>query len=102
MFVIGLMVLNRLPLKGESGRDAGASLPFYMVVIIFICCFLGLAFSFYPYIVPGELTLFEAASAPDSLKIILVGSLFVLPFIGAYTVFSYYTFRGKAEALRYY
>ena len=102
MFVLGFMVLNRLPLKDESGRDAGASLPFYMVVIIFICCFLGLAFSFYPYIVPGELTLFEAASAPDSLKIILVGSLFVLPFIGAYTVFSYYTFRGKAEALRYY
>jgi cytochrome bd-type quinol oxidase subunit 2 len=36
------------------------------------------------------------------LMIILIGSLFVLPFIGAYTVFSYYTFRGKTENLRYY
>ncbi|MBF7072617.1 cytochrome d ubiquinol oxidase subunit II [Glaciecola sp. MH2013] len=98
MFILGFLVLKRLPLAD----DAGASLPFYMVVIIFVCCFLGLSFSFYPYVVPGQLTLNEAASSPASLKIILIGSVFVLPFIGAYTVFSYYTFRGKAEQLRYY
>jgi cytochrome d ubiquinol oxidase subunit II len=98
MFILGYRVLSRLPLEG----DYGASLPFYMVIVVFVCCFLGLSFSFYPYVVPGELTLFEAASAPESLRIILVGSLFVLPFIIAYTVFSYYTFRGKAEKLRYY
>lgn len=98
MFALGYAVLHRLPLQD----DRGAWLPFVIVVIVFVCCFLGLSFSFYPYIVPGELTLFEAASAPESLMIILVGSLFVLPFIGAYTVFSYYTFRGKTEDLRYY
>jgi cytochrome bd-type quinol oxidase subunit 2 len=42
-----------------------------------------------------------AASAPESLFIILVGSVLVLLFILAYTAFSYYVFRGKATELRY-
>ena len=53
------------------------------------------------YVVPEKLTLYEAASAPESLFIILVGTLFVLPTIMAYTVLSYYVFRGKATDLRY-
>ena len=60
-----------------------------------------MAYSFYPYVVPDQLTIYDAAAAPESLMIILVGALFVLPVIIAYSAFSYYVFRGKATALRY-
>jgi cytochrome d ubiquinol oxidase subunit II len=60
-----------------------------------------MAYSFYPYVVPEKLTIYEAASAPESLMIILVGTLFVLPTILGYTILSYYIFRGKATELRY-
>ncbi|MDP3547527.1 MAG: cytochrome d ubiquinol oxidase subunit II, partial [Phreatobacter sp.] len=50
---------------------------------------------------PERLTIWQAASAPESLLIILFGALFVLPMIIGYTVFSYYVFRGKASELRY-
>jgi cytochrome bd ubiquinol oxidase subunit II len=63
--------------------------------------FFGLAYSFYPFVVPERLTIWQAASAPESLFIILVGAVFVLPFIAGYTAFSYYVFRGKASELRY-
>ena len=61
----------------------------------------GMAYSFYPYIVPERITIWDAASATESLWIIFVGTLFVLPTILAHTVVSHVIFRGKATALRY-
>jgi cytochrome bd ubiquinol oxidase subunit II len=75
--------------------------PFMGAASLFVLGFLGLAYSFYPYVVPEKLTIWQAASAPESLFIILMGALVVLPVIAAYTVFSYYVFRGKATELRY-
>jgi cytochrome d ubiquinol oxidase subunit II len=55
----------------------------------------------FPYIVPERLTLFQAASAPESLSLILIGAAFVLPVILAYTVLAWRIFGGKALDLRY-
>jgi cytochrome d ubiquinol oxidase subunit II len=60
-----------------------------------------MAYSFYPYVVPERLTVFQAASAPESLMIILVGAIVVLPMIVGYTVLSYAVFRGKAREMDY-
>jgi cytochrome bd ubiquinol oxidase subunit II len=76
-------------------------LPFAGGAGIFTLAFLGLAWSFLPYIVPDRLTIHQAASAPESLAVILVGTLFVLPVILGYSALSYRVFRGKATELRY-
>ncbi|MEM8555381.1 MAG: cytochrome d ubiquinol oxidase subunit II, partial [Pseudomonadota bacterium] len=91
------IALQNLPTQ----NDRFAWVPFLAGAGLFTLSFAGLAYSFYPYIVPEKLTIFEAASAPEALSIILVGTLFVLPTIGGYTVLSYYIFRGKARELRY-
>lgn len=98
LFIVCHMVLKRLPLKD----DAGCWLPFIIALFIFLFCFQGLAVSFFPYIVPGQMDIFEAASAPESLRFILVGAVIVVPCILAYTVFSYRVFWGKATDLKYY
>lgn len=96
--VIGLAVLlSRLPKAG----DRHSWMPFAMVIGIYILCFLGLAFSFFPYIVPEQMLIVEAASAPASLWIILIGTIFVLPVLAGYTVFAYWVFNGKAGELHY-
>jgi cytochrome d ubiquinol oxidase subunit II len=69
---------------------------------IFMLGFHGLAYSFFPYIVPDRLTVWQAAAAPESLMIIFVGALVVLPIIAVYSAFAYRTFWGKATDLRYY
>ena len=63
--------------------------------------FVGLAYSFYPYVVPDQMTIYEAAAAPESLAIILAGTVFVLPIILGYTALAYTIFRGKAVQLSY-
>ncbi|MFZ5708581.1 MAG: cytochrome d ubiquinol oxidase subunit II [Pseudomonadota bacterium] len=78
-----------------------AWLPFAAATVLFALGFVGMAYSFYPYIVPDRITIAEAASAPESLAIILWGVIFVLPAIIAYTALSYVIFRGKAKRLSY-
>jgi len=97
-FVANDILLRRLPKAG----DRHCSLPFYIVVGIFILSFTGLAFSFFPEIVPGQLNIWEAASARESLQFILVGAVIVVPVILLYTAFSYRVFRGKATDLHYH
>jgi cytochrome d ubiquinol oxidase subunit II len=89
--------LRRLPAAGD--RFAWA--PFVAAGSLFVLAYLGLAYSFYPYVVPERLTIYEAAAAPESLLIILIGTLFVLPVILGYSVLAYWIFRGKARDLSY-
>lgn len=91
------IALRRLP----TANDSFAWFPIVASVVLFTLAFFGLAYSFYPFVVPEQLTIYEAASAPESLFIILIGTLFVLPTILAYTALSYTVFRGKATELRY-
>jgi cytochrome bd ubiquinol oxidase subunit II len=97
--IIGLLwwSLRQLP----HALDHWAWLPFVATTLLFILGFGGMAYSFYPYVVPEKLTIYEAASAPESLWIILIGVMVVLPMILAYTVLSYTIFRGKATSLSY-
>ncbi len=82
--------------------DRFRHVPFVGGSALFGLAFLGLAYSFYPYVVPEKLTIYEAASAPESLMIILLGVVVVMPMIAAYTALAYVVFRGKARALTYY
>lgn len=98
----GLFLVLWLSLR--SGREASEDwtwVPFVAVTILMALAFAGMAYSFYPYVVPERLTIYEAASAPESLFIILIGTCFVLPTIIAYSALSYWIFRGKAKALSY-
>lgn len=72
--------------------------PFLAALGLFAMCYLGLAISLFPYVVPPSLTLYEAAAAPQSQAFLLVGTLFLLPVILMYSGWSYWVFRGKVRA----
>ena len=76
-------------------------LPFVLLILVFVLGFLGLAYSIYPFVVIDRLTIWQAASSPASLKVILIGVLISVPAIIGYTIFSYRVFRGKARELKY-
>ncbi|HYP79268.1 MAG TPA: cytochrome d ubiquinol oxidase subunit II, partial [Steroidobacteraceae bacterium] len=63
--------------------------------------FYGLAWSLFPYLVVDSITIWDAASAPESLQFILVGALVVLPAILGYTIYVYRVFHGKSRPLGY-
>lgn len=97
-----LFIADRYLKRFPHPNDAGCWIPFACAIMIFLLSFIGLAYSFFPYVVPNRLDVWQAASAPESLKFILVGTAIVLPTIIGYTIFAYRIFRGKASQLRYY
>ncbi len=94
--------LKRLPTRLREGNEYGAWVPFAASVGIFCLAFYGLAYSLFPWLVIDKITIWQAASAKESLMIIFVGAMVVLPAIIAYTAFAYRVFWGKARALTYY
>jgi cytochrome bd ubiquinol oxidase subunit II len=97
--VIGLAIFLSRPVRAN---DALSWVPLATAGTLFALGFIGIAYSFYPYVVPDKLTVWDAASSPEALSIILIGTLFVLPVILAYSILAHWIFRGKATALSYY
>jgi cytochrome d ubiquinol oxidase subunit II len=98
LFLLTYRFINALE-KQSSKREW---LPFACVVAIFWLAFFGIAYSIFPYVIIGKVTLWEAAAATESLWVIFWGAIVVLPTILGYTLFSYRIFKGKATALTYY
>lgn len=69
--------------------------PFLSAVGIFMLAYIGLVISNVPYLVPPTITVWQAAAAPTSQVFVLIGVCLLLPLILGYTVFIYWTFRGK-------
>ncbi|MGN6389461.1 MAG: cytochrome d ubiquinol oxidase subunit II [Burkholderiaceae bacterium] len=80
--------------RDVPARDAH---PFLAAMVLFALCYLGLGISLFPYVVPHQLTLWDAAATPKTQAFLLIGTLFILPVIFMYTGWSYWVFRGKVR-----
>jgi cytochrome d ubiquinol oxidase subunit II len=94
---VPLLVLASIIVLERSLGHAPNRVPFLMSLALAFLGYTGLAISIWPYIVPPTITIWEAASPPISQGFLLVGTLFILPFILMYTTWSYYVFRGKVR-----
>lgn len=70
-------------------------LPFYLSIAIFLLAYLGFAISVWPNVIPHSVTIWDAAAPVKAQKFILVGISILLPVLIAYTLYSYYVFKGK-------
>jgi cytochrome d ubiquinol oxidase subunit II len=72
--------------------------PFVFALLLLFLGYSGLAISLWPNIIPPSISIWDAASPPQSMGFTMVGALFIIPFILAYTTWSYYVFRGKVKS----
>jgi cytochrome d ubiquinol oxidase subunit II len=76
----------------EDGRTYS---PFLLSIALFLLGYLGLAISLFPYIVPPNVTVWQAANTPTSQLFALIGFSIVMPLTVLYTGWAYWVFRGK-------
>ena len=96
---VGLAIFLRRPQRAD---DALSWVPLAVAGILFALGFIGIAYSFYPYLIADRLDIWQAAASPEALSIILIGTIFVLPVILGYSLLAHWIFRGKATQLSYY
>lgn len=101
LFLVIARSLRRLPTRLEQGNEYGVGVPFWCAVGVFVLAFYGLAYSLFPYLVVGQLTVWQAAAAPEALMLIFVGACVMLPIIIGASLFVYRVFSGKAQVLDY-
>lgn len=73
-------------------------MPFLTTALMFMIAFLSLAISFWPYIIPPGMTVYDAASVSNAQVFMLHGIAILLPIVLIYTCVVYWIFRGKVGA----
>jgi len=76
--------------------------PFLWALALFGLCFVGLAISIWPDVIPGRVTIWQAAAPEKSQIFMLVGAVVLVPVILAYTAWAYWVFRGKVDSHGYH
>jgi len=89
-----LVLVTFYGLLRSVARNANYT-PFLLTLVLIFLGYSGLGISIWPNIIPPSISIWDAAAPPQSQGFMLVGTLFIIPFILGYTFWSYYVFRGK-------
>jgi cytochrome bd ubiquinol oxidase subunit II len=76
--------------------------PFFLAMGLFLTAYLGIAASLWPWLIPGAITVWDAAAPPESQRFLLYGMVPLVPVILIYTAYSYWVFRGKVTGEGYH
>ncbi|MCP6761642.1 MAG: cytochrome d ubiquinol oxidase subunit II [Fischerella sp. CENA71] len=96
--VLGVLLISLL-IRSLFRKEERA--PFIWTILLFLLTFIGLAMVVFPYIIPTEITIYEAAADPSALvfMIIFIGAL--IPVMLFYNLYQYIVFRGKITGGHY-
>ena len=90
-----VMLFTFLLVRSVAKRDQIK--PFVYTLALIFLGYSGLGISLWPNIIPPDISIWDAASPPQSQGFVLVGALFIIPIILVYTFGAYYIFRGKVK-----
>jgi cytochrome d ubiquinol oxidase subunit II len=91
-FVTTGILVWRLLVRGRE------HIALYAAEGLLLIAFAGLVATLWPYLIPYNVTILQAASPERSQLVLLVGVGIVVPFILIYSGYAYYVFRGKVKA----
>ncbi len=98
--VINILAIANIPREVHHGRDFRAFLSSCVAMLALLALF---GIGMYPYMIyslpdpENSLTIYNAASSPSTLKIMLIIALIGIPLVLSYTVSIYWIFRGKVK-----
>jgi len=75
--------------------------PFIWTILIFLITFVGLGLIVFPYIIPNQITIYQAAAAPSALVFMLTFIGVLIPIMLFYNIYNYVVFRGKVVGSAY-
>jgi cytochrome d ubiquinol oxidase subunit II len=96
--LIGIFLIWRLWVSLSRERDVA---PFVLTILIFLLTFVGLALVVFPFIIPTNITIYQAAASQSSLVFMLIFIGVLIPIMLFYNIYQYVVFRGKVTSSYY-
>ncbi|MBF2026091.1 MAG: cytochrome d ubiquinol oxidase subunit II [Oscillatoriales cyanobacterium C42_A2020_001] len=96
--ILGILLISRLVTSLDRRQERA---PFVWTILLFVLTFLGLGLIVFPYIIPTEITIYEASADPSSLVIMIIFIGFLIPVMLFYNLYQYIVFRGKVTGRSY-
>ena len=96
--LLGILLIGLL-VKSLDRRQERT--PLIWTILLFLLTFFGLALVVFPYIIPTEITIYEAAADPSALVFMIIFTGFLIPVMVFYNIYQYIVFRGKVTSDRY-
>ncbi|TVQ19357.1 MAG: cytochrome d ubiquinol oxidase subunit II [Leptolyngbya sp. DLM2.Bin15] len=90
--VLGIILVGLL-LRSLNKEEENT--PFVWTILIFLLTFIGLGMIVFPYIIPTQITIYQAAAAPSALVFMLTFIGVLIPIMLFYNIYNYVVFRGK-------
>jgi cytochrome bd ubiquinol oxidase subunit II len=96
--ILGIVLISQLISSLDRKQERA---PFVWTILIFVLTFIGLALVVFPYIIPPQITIYEAAADPSALVFMLIFIGFLIPVMLFYNLYQYVVFRGKVTGGEY-
>ncbi|OZI71512.1 cytochrome d ubiquinol oxidase subunit II [Bordetella genomosp. 12] len=90
-FVVAEMLLARLPGKA----DRFAWLPFVLCVMLYLLMLAGLGYSFFPYLILDDMTIWDGSGALDSMRLVMAGVVIGVPVVVVFNILAYRSVFGR-------
>lgn len=74
------------------------ALPFVLTLLIFLVVLGGLGYSFFPYLVLDDITIWDAAASVGSLRLVLAAAIVALPVVLIFNIWVYWRMFGLSIA----
>lgn len=75
--------------------------PLIWTILIFLLSFIGLALIVFPYVIPTQITIYQAAASSSALVFMLIFIGFLIPIMLFYNIYQYVVFQGKVTGGQY-
>jgi cytochrome d ubiquinol oxidase subunit II len=92
--LLGVLLLGLL---WRSLNRKQENAPFVWTILLFVLSFLGLGLVVFPYVIPTQITIYDAAATPSSLVFMLIFIGVLIPIMLFYNIYQYVVFRGKVK-----
>jgi cytochrome d ubiquinol oxidase subunit II len=102
-FCFFVFTVCALAIAWVAGRDdADDRIGFGLALAMMLSGMVALGLSFFPYVIPFQISLWKAASHSSSHEFLLIGALLTTPVILTYTAFAFWVFHGRTPADGWY
>jgi cytochrome d ubiquinol oxidase subunit II len=102
-FCFFVFTVCALAIAWVAGRDdADDRIGFGLALAMMLSGMVALGLSFFPNVIPFQISLWNAAAHSSSHEFLLIGALLTTPVILTYTAFAFWVFHGRTPAEGWY